>query len=812
MSAAFLQTFAAALPGAVVRVDGTLSADELVLDRPITLVGGEHGGLHTALIVRSTGVVLRGMTVRGKDGAAAVTVDGGSVSFEGCDVHGGSRNVVLLAGRVDGRGTTFRDSDGHGIDARAGDVRLENCTVERAGATALVVCADARVELDGVDIGEAGVGITAEGACALTATATRVHDCGVNLETRGGCQLQLADLDLGPAVQANFWLHGAGTQVSLARCQIHGAAQVAVSVTDGATLRLHGCSVSGGTTTLRVAAATASVEACRIGPATGPHGAELRIEAGAAVKLSASSVATTGFAWCEGTIVCLDASFEGVGTALAVRAPGTLRADGSSLQATDIALRLDGCDAHLERCHLFGARGLSQRGGALTLGRCEVHATAEGVGVDLHPGSTLTAKQSMFRGGAVVLSAVSSSVTLSEVKVTGLEGTRTGIEADENSPLSLTRCQVDAVEETAIRASQIVAESTHVLGGHHWGVRVHGRGARSDLRRCLIQAPVGFCALSVDGQAELVGCNLEGKLALQLGPGCRGAATRCGIRGTETGTVAFDYGVRFALDDCTSSAPVAVDYKRGYELTLRGGTFEGLVRVEDRRLALDGIDAADLELQVGPRGRVVAAHRPEVPLPGWCADSGPATQHLDAEHDWHRYHELLDAALADPMATVINIPESVATAPLVALTRRAGAADWPGTWRIIAPEMRALDDWLDLVATWIRGAFDEPVQWQADHLERTDSRSFEDGVRGSWSCGDWSLTGNGQSNDQGNPRDGYAFDVEWVLRRAGVEIFAIRRVLQGPYPSNSLDIEAPSVAPERCWRAAALVHAWAQTL
>ncbi len=806
MSAEFLQTLAVAMPGAVVHIDGMLRADHLVLDRPITLVGGPGGGLRGRVSVRAEGVTFRNMTLQAPEGTAALEVDrGASVALDRCHIGGGWATVH---GALTATNTTFATA-GVGLDVH-GTLALDACVLRDCSGTALAAAAGAQLALSGVEVTGCAAGLVLSGCTAITAAGCRIEGCGINLEVRDGSAVVLADMDLGAASEANVWVHGESSALTLERSSVHGDGQVAISVTDGATARLDACMVRGGQTTLRVSAATATVEGCSLGPAS-PNGVELRFEAGCAVKLSASRVETTGFAWTEGTVVCLDTSFDGTSTSLAIRAPGTLRADGSTFRTSRFsALRVDGCDAELERCHLFGDGGIELRDATLTLGRCEIDTTPTAVGIALEQ-STLTATQCAVRGGPIVVTARASQLVLTEVKISGDDTTRTGLEADETTAVSLTRCQVDHVQETAVAATLLEADSTHVLGGAHWGVRVQGQTARTSMTRCLIQAPVGFAALSVDGQVQLLGCNLEGLVSLSLGPSCVGTATRCGVRGREIGVSAFNYGIRLTLDDCNITGATAVEYKRGYELILRGGTVEGTVLVEDRRLILDGIELDNLE--IGPRGQVLPAVRPQPEVPQWAMGFEAAQSELDAEGDWHRYADLLEAALADPAVSVTGIPEGVATAPRHALERRRGETAWPTTWRILAARMRALDDWLDLVTVWVRGAFDQAIAWEVVALENKSlGRSPIDTIEGHWRAGEWALTGTALSNDQGNPRDGYAFDVCWTLRRGEDTIFVIAGCQQSPFPHQSFLVSAPDVPPEKCFAAAALVHVWNDTI
>lgn len=811
MSAAFLQALALALPGAELRIEGVLAAATVVLDKPLTLIGIDGGGLRGQVVVRARGVRLDQVTIEGHRDSAAIVVDGGSLELDRCNVVGGSVGIELRDGVARARATRIRDSQGDAVIAASGALTLEDCTISASGGCG-VRAGDADVQITGGEIRDAGsVGLLADASRSLRVSGVAIHGCDVNLEVRGPVDLDLDALDLGPARAASVWVHTAA-RLRLSRSSVAGAGgprHIGVSATDGARLRLDGCTLAGGATTLHADAATVEVTGSRLGPAN-PDGAELSFQGGAAVKLATSSVRATGSLWSTATVVCLDTSFDGPSGALALRG-GALRADGSTFATTGYtALRLDGCDAQLERCHLRGRSGLEIAAAQATLGRCEIDAT-EGFAIDLQEGASLRGDKCLVRGGSICVKLENSELTLSEVKISGHGATRTGIEANAASTVSLTRCQIDRVEETGISASRLDADSTHVLGGAHWGLRVPDPEARATLRRCLLQAPVGYAAASLSGEVELIGCNLAGTRGLELGPDQRGHATRCQIGGTEVGVSAFNYGIEFLLDDCTIAGPTAVSYKRGYALTLRAGSIDGTVHVEDRRLILDQLE---LTPEVGPRGEVVQAGRAGPSLPAWCTTTAAetATASSDAGSDWHRYHELLDDALADPSATVTGIPDQAETAPRLALERRAGAVDWPRVWRLHPNRMRRAEDFIELAAVWVSGATGHEVMWNEEALEfLRSSRHFERGIRGEWSCGPWALRGEGVPNDSGNPRDGYGYDLAWTLLHDGAEIWRVEGQGQAPYPQTPV-LVSPNWDAEACYHAAALVWAWNQAL
>lgn len=798
MTAQFLRSVATALPGAVIEVDGTLTARELVLDKPVTLVGGT---LRAAIVVKSQGVVLSRMRLESGGNGPALRVVTGEALLDRCTVEGGG--LRLEGGVLNAVGTTLRNIVGDGVDANSGTLRMETCKVQ-CGGVGLRASRDSAVTLDGIEIEGANTGLLVDGCAQLTARATRLSDNGVNLDVVDA-ELALDGLDVGPSGECGVRVRSGA--LTLRHASVRGHTAVAALVLGG-RLALDGCTVGGGATTLEVAAGSLVVTGTSVGPAS-PGGVELRFAAGAAVKLAASRIHTSGFAWSEATIVCLDTSFGGAATALAVRAPGSLHADGSTFSAVGtVALRLDGADAELERCHLHGREGMTIWDATATLGRCEVHTSDEGIGLRLS-GARLHASKCLLRGGVVVLDARDSEIVLAEVKVSGGDATRDGICADEQSTVRLERCQVDGVQQSAILAHALDADSTHIVGGIHWGVRVSGFGASTSLRKCLVQAPVGFAAVSVDSHVELVGCNLEGQRALVLGPRCRGSATRCTLRGTQVGVFVFDYGVQGLLDECKVRAPIAIDYKRGYSLTIRGGEIDGVVRVEDRKLVLEGVDIAQLDVQ--PRGRVDRGSEPPQ-MPTWTQASA-ATRKIDVCGDWHDYHRLLEEALADPDVALVNIPEYVESAPRLALERRVGPAPWPPRWRISADRARIVDDYLQLIAVWIRGATGDEVTWEEVELETWPSHFAPNtSVRGVWRCAGWRLSGESIEGKEGNPRDGYAFDVRWQLRRDDAPVFCVEGQFQSPFPTDCLQIEAPSIPPEACWRAAALVHAWNKSL
>jgi hypothetical protein len=276
------RTIAAALrqapDGAVVSVAPGVYREQLVLDRPITLLAEEGAGSVRVIaaagptLTISGGAMVRDLTFA-CDLAAVSTVlfRGGSPSLEGCTIDGGSIEVADAAGPL------LRECVIEGSRHPVGALRLggtgraivERCVVSGATRVGLIVFGAARPEITGLELtgsGKDAVVVAGEARAALVDCL--ITDCagsglvgqgngrldlkGVRTLRTGGSALALRD-QAEAVVRGGSFTDSRGNHVflsgpsraQLCDCELRGADFSAVHVEDLARLVMRDCIVVG---------------------------------------------------------------------------------------------------------------------------------------------------------------------------------------------------------------------------------------------------------------------------------------------------------------------------------------------------------------------------------------------------------------------------------------------------------------------------------------------------------------------------------------------------------------------------------------
>jgi nitrous oxidase accessory protein NosD len=145
----------AAADGATVSVQPGEYAEQVVLDRPVTLVA--EGGAGSVRLVSSRGPaltvsapsgVVRGLRILAPAGTPAVLVDRGAVVLESCEIHGD----VLISSDAAPVLRSCRIQEGSVVMEGTSSARLIECTVTEAPGTGVVIRGDAAPELTGTRI------------------------------------------------------------------------------------------------------------------------------------------------------------------------------------------------------------------------------------------------------------------------------------------------------------------------------------------------------------------------------------------------------------------------------------------------------------------------------------------------------------------------------------------------------------------------------------------------------------------------------------------------------------------------------------
>jgi parallel beta-helix repeat protein len=211
------EALAQAAPGGRVRVRPGVYAEELVLTKPVELIGSGpvdqvvvEGREDPCLTMDTDSALVRGLTFRGRAGAAggeafAVDIPRSRLILENCAVTSDSLACVAV----------------HGEGA---EPILRRCKIHGGNQTGVLVCDGAAGTLESCDIfGHSSDGVTIKTSGNPTLRGCRVHD---NKE-------------------AGVWFHeqGLGT---LEDCELFGNGVPNVHVKNGANPTVRGCRIHGG--------------------------------------------------------------------------------------------------------------------------------------------------------------------------------------------------------------------------------------------------------------------------------------------------------------------------------------------------------------------------------------------------------------------------------------------------------------------------------------------------------------------------------------------------------------------------------------
>ncbi|MER7847949.1 right-handed parallel beta-helix repeat-containing protein [Kitasatospora sp. NPDC096077] len=301
------EALAAAEPGDTVTVRPGTFRENLLLDKPVTVVPAQGPG--TVRIEPASGVAItvtaaatvRDLVVEGGDSSTpAVLVTGpqATPSFSGCRIETRSATGVEIVGgaRPTLRGCVVANPGGLGLRLRGEGTAaaFEDCEVAAAGQAGLAVLGGATAALDrcrvhhasgagvllsdpgsaaeltGCEIYEirgsgvqaeaqaggrlvdcdihrvTGNGLTLDGEAELVLTGCRVHDLPENgADLRGRAKLSLVNSTVRDFGRGALSVWDQGTEAVAESCQIHGSSgeYPALWVSDGARLTLTDCSL-----------------------------------------------------------------------------------------------------------------------------------------------------------------------------------------------------------------------------------------------------------------------------------------------------------------------------------------------------------------------------------------------------------------------------------------------------------------------------------------------------------------------------------------------------------------------------------------
>lgn len=207
--------------GATISVAPGVYRENVLLDRPVRLVAEQ--GVDTVTLVAAHGTALRlsaasgevrGLTIRGERGHAAVLATAGEAVLAECDISGGHVDVVGEA-----------------------SVTIADCTIHDSGAYGLRVSSTGvpRV-LGGSILSVEGHGLVVAGESRAEFTGLTVRDCRAHgVKIGGGARCVLDGCDVSGSGQAAVFVDGTAAPV-LRDCRIHDTGSVG--------LWLHGTAVA----------------------------------------------------------------------------------------------------------------------------------------------------------------------------------------------------------------------------------------------------------------------------------------------------------------------------------------------------------------------------------------------------------------------------------------------------------------------------------------------------------------------------------------------------------------------------------------
>lgn len=457
----------AAADGAIVSVMPGTYHENLVLDRPVTLVADKGGG--TVRLVAAHGVALRleaasgelsGFEIEGARGQPAVLAESGAMTLRACAVSGGHIEIVGAAA-----------------------TSVTGCQVRRPGSYGIRLSGRGAAAVRGCSIHDvAGDAIVVAGESAAEITGTRVQGCqGHGIRVSGGARCVITDCEVSGAARAAVHVDGAATPV-LRGCRIHGNAA------DGIWLS--------GAAPARPAPGPAET-----GHDAGAPDAEASPDDGAAVLLDRCDIGATGAAGvvadggARALMIACQVHDTG-GTAVATAGHARLRLRGGSVTRAgangvhageESELTADGCDISATAYTAVHAAGTA----SVILRDCAVH--------DVPQHGVHVAGHAVARARGVTLSAIGMTavtvdddgdLTLSDCTVSGAG---TGIALLTRHHPLISDCAVSDTGTAGIEvraATAAVIERTTVTGAGSAGI-VIGERAEPRVSDCVITGSGG---------------------------------------------------------------------------------------------------------------------------------------------------------------------------------------------------------------------------------------------------------------------------------------------------------------------------------
>jgi hypothetical protein len=575
--------------------------EQLLLDRPVTLIALEGAGTvriladrGPALTVRCD-VLLRGVIVESLDPQApALSVTAGAPVFEHCEFRGG--RVETLGGSAPTfRHCSFAGSALAGLHAREGSrTRVENCTFERVRGHAVVVADAAALELRDSLLDRAqGAGLRLIGSARADVYSTTIHATGdPGAAVADAAALRMTACRISGCGAEGLRVDGSSLPDAVAPSPASVAAEPmdAVGAVDVAVGVVVDGSDAGSGAAGRILAALSTVPP----PATaGPSPGSAAFDGSALADLHGVALVDCEIADCAG---------EG-----AVVGGGRLRMERTRVTGSGRAGLLAGGSARIElrACAITGSAG------AGVLLRGEVRLRAEGVTVARCGGDGLTATEhaeldlvdttveqtdatAIRLGGHAGLRARGSRVRASRAHGLCLYG---------HALADLDRCRIEACAHEAVRvegsADAVLRESEFahcrtgiVLATRHHPVlrgctvreaRQHGivvsSGGLALLTGCRVlgAGSVGLY-LDEDVVARIEDCRIEGTghAGLLVGRGAEPAVRGLAVSATGAAALYFQDGAAGVFEDCHIEREAGEPVRLGHGATpdlrkLRGG-------------------------------------------------------------------------------------------------------------------------------------------------------------------------------------------------------------------------------------------------
>ncbi len=333
--------------GSVIQVSPGVYRETLLIDKDITLVAkGSRGETilespgDCPLVLQSGHARFEGLTLRVEPAstASAVSILGGSPSFENCLFEGGAEAAVRV--------------DGEGIQAQ-----FRDCHFQAPGQHALVLRGSSQARIE---------------ACTLEGFLRSGWWIGPN------CRGQAAGLRVGPADGVGVWVGRQG-QVGLEDSEVSACGGGGIEIEPGGSAEVRRCRLVGSrfAGVMVMTRGRATLEECEVGAHAG---AGLHARNGAsivALRCRISGNDGFGLSLQGGALATLDAcEIQGNGAA------GILIPGGATVQVRNSrvfegrSLGIDcgmGGQAALDGCEIYGNAGVGARveaGGNLLLARC----------------------------------------------------------------------------------------------------------------------------------------------------------------------------------------------------------------------------------------------------------------------------------------------------------------------------------------------------------------------------------------------------------------------------------------------------------